>query len=49
MQQSIYVGSDPGCIRRHQTFINDDGALVRSRSIPNNVCGLPSLSLICWV
>lgn len=36
MQESIYVGLDLGSSRCHQTVINSDGALVRSRSIPTS-------------
>jgi transposase len=36
MQQSIYVGLDLGSSYCHQTVINHDGALVRSRSIPTS-------------
>jgi len=34
MQQSIFVGLDLGSSYCHQTVINSDGALVRSRSVP---------------
>jgi transposase len=34
MQQTIFVGLDLGSSQCHQTVINSDGALVRSRSIP---------------
>jgi len=34
MQQSIFVGLDLGSSHCHQTVINSDGALVRSRSVP---------------
>lgn len=36
MQESIYVGLDLGSSRCHQTVINHDGTLVRSRSIPTS-------------
>ena len=36
MQQSIFVGLDLGSSYCHQTVINSDGALVRSRSIPTS-------------
>jgi len=36
MQQSIYVGLDVGSSRCHQTIINADGTLVRSRVIPTS-------------
>lgn len=36
MQESIYVGLDLGSSRCHQTVINADGALVRSRVIPTS-------------
>ena len=34
MQQSIFVGLDLGSSHCHQTVINSDGTLIRSRSIP---------------
>jgi hypothetical protein len=34
MQHSIFVGLDVGSSHCHQTVINSDGALVRSRSVP---------------
>ncbi len=36
MQQSIFVGLDLGSSHCHQTVINSDGVLVRSRSIPTS-------------
>jgi transposase len=36
MQQSIFVGLDLGSSHCHQTVINADGALVRSRSVPTS-------------
>lgn len=36
MQESIYVGSDLGSSRCHQTVINADGSLQMSRSIPTS-------------
>ena len=36
MQQSIFVGLDLGSSYCHQTVINSDGALVRSRSVPTS-------------
>ena len=36
MQQSIFFGLDLGSSHCHQTVINSDGVLVRSRSIPTS-------------
>ena len=36
MQQSIFVGLDLGSSHCHQTIINADGLVVRSRSVPTS-------------
>ena len=36
MQQSIFVGLDLGSSRCHQTIINADGLVIRSRSVPTS-------------
>ena len=36
MQQSIFVGLDLGSSHCHQTVINADGTIIRSRSVPTS-------------